>query len=92
MLALLAVRAPRFYASNEFKSILVNNASILVLATGMSLVILARQIDISVGSQFAVCSVLAGLAAQRGMSMPLVAVTVGDNTIPDRFRGFASGV
>ena len=40
----------------------------------MTLVILARQIDISIGSQFAVGGVLAGLLAKAGLPMPLVAV------------------
>ena len=40
----------------------------------MTLVILARQIDISVGSQFAICGVVAGLLARRGLPMPLVAL------------------
>jgi len=39
----------------------------------MTLVILARQIDISIGSQFAICGVAAGLLAKTGLPMPLVA-------------------
>lgn len=74
LLLLLAVRAPRFYSSNEFKSILVNNASVLVLAVGMSLVILCRQIDISVGSQLSICGIVAGLAAKHGLPMPVAAM------------------
>ncbi len=74
LLLLLVVRAPRFYSSNEFKSILVNNASVLVLAVGMSLVILCRQIDISVGSQLSICGIVAGLAAKHGLPMPVAAM------------------
>ena len=74
LLLLLAARAPRFYSSNEFKSILVNNASVLVLAVGMSLVILCRQIDISIGSQLSVCGIVAGLAARHGLPMPVAAI------------------
>jgi len=39
-----------------------------VISLGMLLVILAGQIDISVGSIFAVCSVIAGMAAKEGAS------------------------
>ena len=39
---------------------------VLMAALGMTLVILTRQIDISVGSQFAICGVAAGLFAQLG--------------------------
>ena len=74
LLLLLAGRAPRFYSSNEFKSILVNNASVLVLAVGMSLVILCRQIDISIGSQLSICGIVAGLAAKHGLPMPAAAI------------------
>jgi rhamnose transport system permease protein len=38
----------------------------------MTLVILARQIDISIGSQFCVCGVLAGLLGRAGLPMPVV--------------------
>jgi rhamnose transport system permease protein len=41
----------------------------------MALVIIGRQIDISVGSQFAVCSVCAGLLAAKGWPLPLVFLT-----------------
>ena len=37
---------------------------VLVVAIGMTLVILTGEIDISVGSQFAVCSVVAGVAGK----------------------------
>src|SRR5690606_11586467 len=37
-----------------------------------ALVIIGRQIDISVGSQFAVCGVCAGLLAAAGWPMPLL--------------------
>ncbi len=38
----------------------------------MTLVILVGEIDISVGSQFAVCSVAAGLLAKEGLPIPLL--------------------
>src|SRR5439155_23772278 len=47
---------------------------VLVMAVGMTLVILARHIDISVGSQFSLCGIVAGLLAQAGLPMPLVAL------------------
>ena len=47
---------------------------VLITACGMTLVIICRQIDISIGSQFALCSVFAGLAASNGLPMPVVAV------------------
>ena len=72
LLGLVAVFAPHFYQGDKLWSILVNSAPVLVAGIGMTLVILLRQIDISIGSQFSVCSIVAGLASQAGCSMPVV--------------------
>ena len=71
-LLFLAVAAPAFYQPQPLLSLLTREAPALVVACGMGLVIIGRQIDISVGSQFAVCSVCAGLLA--AMNWPLVLV------------------
>jgi rhamnose transport system permease protein len=71
-LGLLGFAAPGFYRGDKLWSILVGSAPILVAGIGMTLVILIRQIDISVGSQVSVCGVVAGLTAQAGFPMPLV--------------------
>lgn len=73
-MALLALRAPRFFRLENLQDLLVSNAPVLVAAVGMTLVILARQIDISIGSQFAVCGLAAGLLAKTGLPMALVGV------------------
>jgi rhamnose transport system permease protein len=74
LLILLAVQAPRFYQGSQLGNIFVQCAPVLIAAVGMTLVILARQIDISIGSQLSLCAVAAGLLAQAGLPMPLVAV------------------
>jgi rhamnose transport system permease protein len=66
--------APAFFRLANLRDLLTGNAPILVAAIGMTLVILARQIDISIGSQFAICGVVAGLLAKEGVPMPVVAV------------------
>jgi rhamnose transport system permease protein len=71
MLALLAVAAPAFYRGDQLRTLLVNAAPVLVAALGTTLVILAGQIDISIGSIFSVCGVVAGLAVEAGWPMPL---------------------
>lgn len=73
LLGVLWIFAPSFYVGDKLRSILVSSAPVLVAAVGMTLVILARQIDISVGSQFSVCGVVAGLLAKTGLPMPVVA-------------------
>jgi rhamnose transport system permease protein len=69
LLLFLAVVAPSFYRPQPLLSLLARKAPVLVVSCGMALVIICRQIDISVGSQFAVCSVCAGSLA--AMNWPL---------------------
>jgi rhamnose transport system permease protein len=64
LLSIVAVAAPGFYSFANLRDLAVGAAPVLIVAIGMTMVILTRQIDISVGSQFAVCSVAAGLIAK----------------------------
>jgi rhamnose transport system permease protein len=73
LLLILAIARPRYYQA-QFAASWVDMAPVLVAAVGMTLVIVAREIDISIGSMFSICGVVAGLLAQDGMPMPLVAV------------------
>lgn len=57
-----------YFSRENFADLFLANAPVLVISLGMLLVILAGRIDISVGSIFAVCSVVAGMAAKEGMS------------------------
>jgi len=75
LLLFLAVAAPAFYQPQPLLSLLTREAPTLVVACGMALVIICRQIDISVGSQFAVCSVCAGLLAAMKWPLTLVLPT-----------------
>jgi rhamnose transport system permease protein len=72
LLLFLAVAAPGFYQPQPLLSLLTREAPALVVACGMALVIICRQIDISVGSQFAACSVGAGLLAAMNWPIALV--------------------
>jgi rhamnose transport system permease protein len=72
LLLVLAVAAPRFYRPDPLRAFVVSNASVLVAAVGMTLVILCRQIDISIGSIFSICGVVAGLLARAGLPIALV--------------------
>ena len=63
----LLVYARGYFSRENFADLFLANAPVLVISLGMLLVILAGQIDISVGSMFAVCSVIAGLAAKQGL-------------------------
>jgi rhamnose transport system permease protein len=79
LLVVLAILRPAFY-QRQFTDTWVSAAPALVVAVGMTLVIVARQIDISVGSQFSVCAVLVALTVKSGLPMPvavLAAVVAG---------------
>src|SRR5262249_10663387 len=74
LLLVMAIAAPAFFGSDQVRNMLVAAAPTLVAAVGMTLVILCRHIDISIGSQVSVCGIAAGLMAQATVSMPLVVV------------------
>jgi rhamnose transport system permease protein len=72
LLGFLAVFAPSFFQPQPLLSLLTREAPTLVVACGMAMVIICRQIDISVGSIFAVCSTAAGLLAAAKWPLALV--------------------
>lgn len=76
LLAFVGTVTPSFFSTGNIRDLIINNAPTLLVAIGMTLVILVGQIDISVGSQFAVCSIAAGFLAKTGMPMPLVFVCI----------------
>ena len=76
LLAAVGLVAPAFYSATNLRDIALQNAAVLLVAVGMTLVIVAGEIDISVGSQFALCSVAAGLLAQAGVPVWLLLPSV----------------
>src|SRR5687768_4159546 len=71
-LVLLLV-SPSFFSRENLADIFLASMPVLLIALGMTVVILAGEIDISVGSVFAVCGVTAGLLAKAGLPIALVA-------------------
>src|SRR5947207_3644414 len=63
----LLINARGYFSRENFADLFLANAPVLVISLGMLLVILAGRIDISVGSVFGVCSVIAGVAAKQGL-------------------------
>ena len=72
LLLVMAVIAPSFFNAGNLRDLAVNNSAVLIVAIGMTLVILTGEIDISIGSQFAVCTVVAGWFAKAGVPILLV--------------------
>ena len=76
MLAAIALAAPSFYSASNLRDLVLSNVPVLVAALGMTLVILLGEIDVSIGSQFALCGVAAGLLAKAGLPMPVLALAI----------------
>jgi rhamnose transport system permease protein len=76
LLVAVGVAAPSFFGAGNLRDMALNNAPVLLVAVGMTLVILVGEIDISVGSQFAVCSVAAGWLAKEGVPVALLLPSV----------------
>src|SRR6266542_5504990 len=72
LLAVVAGLAPSFFTAANLRDLALNNAPALLVAVGMTMVILSGQIDISVGSQFAVASVAAGWLAKEGVPISML--------------------
>jgi rhamnose transport system permease protein len=68
----LLVVAPRFFDPANLRDLAVANAPALIIAAGVTIVLITGHVDISVGSGFAVCSVVFGVLARDGLP-PLAA-------------------
>jgi rhamnose transport system permease protein len=74
LLIVLLIVAPAFFHKRQLYSTISTAIPILIVACGMALVIICRQIDISVGSQFALCSIFLGLLVRAHWPMPVAAI------------------
>ena len=74
LILITAIKAPGFYSPSNLRDLGLNIAPVLVAAVGMTLVILLGEIDISIGAQYAICAILAGISAKAGLPVVLVAL------------------
>ena len=72
--AVLALAAPGFFGRENLTDLLLGHFPVLLAAMGATLVMLAGEIDISIGSMFAVCGVVAGSCAVAGLPLPATLV------------------
>jgi rhamnose transport system permease protein len=70
----LALVAPGFFTLSNQRDVLMANMPVLIAALGMTLIVLTGEIDISVGSVFAICGVAAGVLAKSGLPWPAVII------------------
>jgi rhamnose transport system permease protein len=84
----LAVFAPHFFQAQPFLSRLTSQMPALVAAIGIALVIISRQIDISIGSQFSMCAIIAGVAAASGLPLGVaIAAALGAGALMGALNG-----
>jgi len=70
----LAATTPGYLARENLSDLFLGNMPVLIVAIGTTLVILTGNIDISVGSMFAICGVAAGIAAKMSGSVAVGAL------------------
>jgi len=70
----LAVARPAYFSRDNLTELLLANIPVLIVALGATTVIVSGEIDISVGSVFAICSVVAGVTSKAGL--PLMPMTL----------------
>lgn len=88
VLLALALFAPSFFRPQPLLSLLAGEAPALIATCGMVLVIISRQIDISIGSQFGICGVCAGLLAAAKCPLLLVlAASLGTGLVMGALNG-----
>ncbi|AFL86727.1 monosaccharide ABC transporter membrane protein, CUT2 family [Terriglobus roseus DSM 18391] len=80
LLLLLATTTHGFFTADNIADLFLANMPVMLMALGMTAIIVTAQIDISVGSIFALCSIVAGLTARAGapsLAFLLIAIAVG---------------
>ena len=70
----LAAIAPGYFARENLSDLFLGNMPVLIVTIGTTLVILTGHIDISVGSMFAICGVVAGVVAKGTGSVAVAAL------------------
>src|SRR5437868_6598531 len=75
-----AVASPAFLSFANLENVLEQTARNAILAVGLTCVILTGGIDLSVGSVMALAGIVAGLAMEHGVWVPvavLIAIAIG---------------
>ena len=88
LLLSLAAFAPNFYEFQPLLSRFTSQMPALMAAIGITLVIITRQIDISIGAQFSMCGVVAGMVAAAGMPLGVaILAAIGTGLLLGAFNG-----
>jgi len=74
LIAVTAILEPRFIETDSLRNLALNASIFAILATGQTLVLVTRNVDLSVGSVLGLSAYLAGdlLSGHPGMPLPVV--------------------
>lgn len=84
----LAIASPHFLTNTNLSSVVRQTAVINIMALGMTMIIIAGGIDLSVGAILAMAGLLGTMAMERGVSIP-VGIAVG--ILTGLLGGFLNG-
>jgi ribose/xylose/arabinose/galactoside ABC-type transport system permease subunit len=76
IVAIISLFAPTFRQIAAFQDVLENSTVLFIMSTGMTIALIANCLDLSVGSIYALASVVVGQLLISGVPMPL-AVAIG---------------
>lgn len=79
--------SPPFFTLENFKNIVIGSATFGILACGMTMVLVTGEVDLSVGSQVALTSVIVAKLAPTSLALAIVVAVVATTVI-----GLANGV
>jgi len=76
LVAVTAILEPRFIETDSLRNLAINASIFAILAAGQTLVLVTRNVDLSVGSVLGLSAYFAGdlLSSNPGMALPLVFV------------------
>lgn len=89
LISLCGIMAPTFFKWNNFMAIFRNCSAVGIIALGMTFVIIAGGIDLSIGSNFAACGVIL-VILQGQIGLPL-ALCVLITCVFGALTGFVNG-
>lgn len=88
LIAILTAIRPDFLSRQSVASMLLDSSHLIVAAVGMTLVIVAGGIDISVGSMLAMCAVVGGMLARDGTAPEVAMLAM---VVTGAVLGFVNG-
>ncbi len=87
IIAVCAFISPPFLTQENLKNVIIGSATFGILACGMTMVLVTGEVDLSVGSQVALTSVIVATLAPKSLALAVVAAVVATTLV-----GLANGI